>query len=215
MKSTTRARLLHVGAKAIVAQLAKHGVKGRDVARLPSVDPFAGEACLAVETCRAGNVLVLERPAARLPERLLQRLAGVVTRRELRAVPPGWRRDPRDRTPGRAPRPRSPTRLPRTPPTPSPRGSPPNRSTRVVASGLRIPAASGRAAFAQWRRLKGKRSGPNTPAAYRQPLGQRRIDVDRLLLRHPVARLHHHLGGRCSRAASVRANAVMVSQTVS
>ncbi len=87
MKSTTRERLLHVGAKAIVVQLAKHGVKGRDVARLPSVDPFAGEACLAVETCRAGNVLVLERPVARLPERLLQRLAGVVTRRELRAVP--------------------------------------------------------------------------------------------------------------------------------
>jgi hypothetical protein len=87
MKPTTRDKLLRVGAKAIVGALARHGVKGHDVARLPAADPFAGEACLAMEACRAGNVLVLERPVARLPERLLQRLAGIVMRRELRGVP--------------------------------------------------------------------------------------------------------------------------------
>jgi hypothetical protein len=32
-------------------------------------------------------VLVLDRPVARLPERLVQRLAGVVIRRELRGLP--------------------------------------------------------------------------------------------------------------------------------
>jgi len=87
MKPATRDKLLRVGAKAIVAALAKHDVKGRDAGRLPAVDPFAGEACLALEACRAGNVLVLEGPVARLPERLLQRVAGVVMRRELRGVP--------------------------------------------------------------------------------------------------------------------------------
>jgi len=87
MKPTTRDKLLRVGAKAIVAALTRPRVKGRDVPRLPAADPFAGEARLAMEPCRAGNVLVLERPVARLPERLLQRLAGIVMRRELRGVP--------------------------------------------------------------------------------------------------------------------------------
>jgi regulator of RNase E activity RraA len=87
MKPSTRDKLLRVGAKAIVAALAKHGVKGRDVPRLPAADPFAGEACLAIETCRAGNVLVLAQPVARLPDQLRQRLAGIVLRRELRGVP--------------------------------------------------------------------------------------------------------------------------------
>jgi hypothetical protein len=87
MKPTTRDKLLRVGAKAIVAALARHGIKGRDVARLAATDPFAGEACLAVEACRAGNVLVLAQPVARLPDRLRQRLAGIVLRRELRSVP--------------------------------------------------------------------------------------------------------------------------------
>jgi hypothetical protein len=86
MTSALRDKLLRVGAKPVVAALAKHGVKGRDVARLPATDPFAGEACLVLEACRAGNVLVLERPMARLPERLVQRLAGIVMRRELRDV---------------------------------------------------------------------------------------------------------------------------------
>jgi hypothetical protein len=87
MTPATHDKLLRVGAKAIVAALAKHGVKGRDVARLPAADPFAGEACLAIEACRAGNVLVLEQPVARLPDRLRQRLAGIMLRRELRGVP--------------------------------------------------------------------------------------------------------------------------------
>jgi hypothetical protein len=87
MTPATRDKLLRVGAKAIVAALAKRGIKGRDVGKLPIADPFAGEACVALEACRAGNVLVLERPLARLPERLVQRLAGIVTRRELKDVP--------------------------------------------------------------------------------------------------------------------------------
>jgi hypothetical protein len=87
MKPDTRDKLLLVGAKAIVAALARHGLKGRDVARLPAVDPFAGEACLVIEACRAGHVLVLDRPVARLPERLVQRLAGIVMRRHLPAEP--------------------------------------------------------------------------------------------------------------------------------
>ena len=87
MKPSTRDKLLRVGAKAVVAVLAKHSVRGRDVARLPAADPFAGEACLTIEQARPGNVLVLDRPIARLPEKLLQRLASVMTRRELRNVP--------------------------------------------------------------------------------------------------------------------------------
>ena len=87
MKPDTPTKLLRVGAKAIVAALAKRGVKGRDFVRLPVMDPFAGEACLALEAARAGNVLVLERPVARLPERLVQRLAGVVMRRDLHGLP--------------------------------------------------------------------------------------------------------------------------------
>lgn len=87
MTPATRDKLLRVGAKAIVAALAKHGVNNRDVGKLPAVDQFAGEACLVLEACRAGNVLVLERPVARLPERLVQRLAGIVMRRDLRDVP--------------------------------------------------------------------------------------------------------------------------------
>jgi len=83
MKRDTPAKLLRVGAKAIVMALAKHDVKGRNLARLPATDPFAGEACLAIEAARDGNVLVLDRPVARLT----QRLAGVVMRRELRGLP--------------------------------------------------------------------------------------------------------------------------------
>lgn len=87
MTPATRDKLLRVGAKAIVAALARHNVRGRDIARLPLHEPFAGEACLTLESARAGNVLVLERPVARLPDRLTQRLAGVMLRRELRAIP--------------------------------------------------------------------------------------------------------------------------------
>jgi hypothetical protein len=90
MKSDTPTKLLRVGAKATIAALAKHGIKGRDVRRLPAADPFAGEACLLIEACRPGNVLVLDRPMTRLPDRvkqkLVQRLAGIVMRRELRGV---------------------------------------------------------------------------------------------------------------------------------
>ena len=87
LSSPTRDKLLRVGAKAIVTALARRGIKGGDVQRLPATDPFAGAACLAIESARDGNVLVLDRPVARLPERLVQRLAGVVMRRELRGLP--------------------------------------------------------------------------------------------------------------------------------
>jgi hypothetical protein len=87
MKPETRDKLLAVGAKAVVAALARRGVQGRDVPRLAAQEPFAGEACLAVEACRAGSVLVLERPNARLPERLVQRLAAIMMRRDLRGLP--------------------------------------------------------------------------------------------------------------------------------
>jgi regulator of RNase E activity RraA len=91
MTPATRDKLLQVGAKPLVAALARHGLKGRDVAPLPTVDPFAGAACLVLEACRAGHVLVLDRPVARLPDhvqrRLVQRLAGIVMRRDLRDVP--------------------------------------------------------------------------------------------------------------------------------
>jgi hypothetical protein len=87
MKRDTPTKLLRAGAKAIVAALAKHDVTGRNLARLPATDPFAGAACVAIEAARDGNVLVLDRPVARLPERLVQRLAGVVMRRELRGLP--------------------------------------------------------------------------------------------------------------------------------
>lgn len=87
MIEATREKLLRAGAKAIVAALARHHVRGRDLARLPIAEPFAGEACLTIETCRDGSVLVLDRPVARLPDRLRQRLAGIMTRRELRHLP--------------------------------------------------------------------------------------------------------------------------------
>jgi len=87
MTPATRDKLLRVGAKAIVAVLARRRMRGHDLARLPSADPFAGEACLAIATARPGNVLVLDHPIGRLPERLTQRLAGVMTRRDLRGIP--------------------------------------------------------------------------------------------------------------------------------
>ena len=87
MKAATRDKLLRVGARPVIAALARHGIEGRAREKLAPSDPFAGEACLAIEACRAGSVLVLDRPVARLPERLLQRLAGVMTRRDLRTIP--------------------------------------------------------------------------------------------------------------------------------
>jgi hypothetical protein len=88
MKQATRDKLLGVGAKAVTAALSQHGLEGRARTRLPmTAVSFAGEACLSIEACRTGNVLVLERPVARLPDRLMQRLAGIVLRRDLRDIP--------------------------------------------------------------------------------------------------------------------------------
>ena len=87
MNRSTHDKLLRIGARPVAAALARRGLRDRVIGKLPPQDPFAGEACLTVETCRPGNVLVLEKPIARLPERLMQRLAGIVFRRELRDVP--------------------------------------------------------------------------------------------------------------------------------
>jgi regulator of RNase E activity RraA len=87
MKPATRDKLLRVGAKPIVAALTKRRMRGHDIARLPPADPFVGEAALAIATARPGNVLVMDRPMGRLPEKLTQRLAGVMTRRDLRGIP--------------------------------------------------------------------------------------------------------------------------------
>ncbi|HTR88168.1 MAG TPA: hypothetical protein VMI56_27045 [Reyranella sp.] len=88
MTPETRDKLLRVGAKAIVAALARHGVRHRATGRLPATDPFAGDAALALESCRAGSVLVADGPSALHRERLAKRgIAGIVARRELGSVP--------------------------------------------------------------------------------------------------------------------------------
>jgi len=88
MKPETRDKLLRVGAKPVIAALAKHGLRHRTTARLPAADPFAGDASTTLETCRAGSVLIADGPPALYRERLARRgLAGIVARRELGGVP--------------------------------------------------------------------------------------------------------------------------------
>lgn len=87
MTPETRDKLLRVGAKRIVAALARHGVTDRAGERLPVADPFAGPASLTVESCRPDGVLIGDAPA-RVLERLRQRgLAGIVAPGELRGIP--------------------------------------------------------------------------------------------------------------------------------
>jgi regulator of RNase E activity RraA len=87
MNPATRDKLLRVGARPVVAALAKRGVKGRSLAKLPPADPFAGAVALTVEACRAGSVLVadLAGPAV---DRLRQRGIEIIARRELRGLRP-------------------------------------------------------------------------------------------------------------------------------
>lgn len=88
MTPETRDKLLRLGAKPIVAALAKHGLRNRSVAKLSPEEPFAGEACLTLETARAGSVLVAAAVPQPMREKLTRRgLAGVVTPRELHGVP--------------------------------------------------------------------------------------------------------------------------------
>ena len=88
MTPELRNTLLRLGAKPVLAALAKHGLRNRSVARLPSDDPFAGDACLSLETVRAGGVLIAANLPPPMRERLARRgLAGIVTPRELRGVP--------------------------------------------------------------------------------------------------------------------------------
>ena len=87
MTPATRDKLLHVGAKPVIAALVQRGLKGRAITKLPPADPFAGTVALTVEACRTGSVLVAEIavPAA---ERLRQRGIEVVARRDLRGLRP-------------------------------------------------------------------------------------------------------------------------------
>jgi hypothetical protein len=87
MKVGTRDKLLRVGIKRVVVQLAQRGLRGLPIARLPQADPFAASVALTIESCRAGDVLVadLATPAA---ERLRQRGIVVLPRRDLRGLRP-------------------------------------------------------------------------------------------------------------------------------
>jgi len=88
MTPQTRTTLLRLGARPVIAALAKHGLRNRSIGRLPPDDPFAGEACLSLETVRAGSVLIAANVAPPMRERLARRgLAGIVTPRELRGLP--------------------------------------------------------------------------------------------------------------------------------
>src|SRR5262249_42105107 len=92
MTPETRDKLLRVGARPVIAALAKHGLRHRARAKLPAADPFAGDASISLESCRAGSVLIADGPPAAHRERLARRgIAGIVTRRELGgvAVDPG------------------------------------------------------------------------------------------------------------------------------
>jgi hypothetical protein len=87
MTPETRDKLLRLGAKPIIAALGKHGLRNCSVNRLPAEEPFAGEACLTLETVRAGGVLVATALAPPMRERLARRnLAGLVNSRELRGL---------------------------------------------------------------------------------------------------------------------------------
>ncbi len=87
MSKTTSDKLARVGARRVVAALAEQGVTGRDATDLDVIpESFAGPACLTVEACRAGSVLVGDAPSRTL-ERLRRRgIAGVVSRGELRDI---------------------------------------------------------------------------------------------------------------------------------
>jgi hypothetical protein len=86
MTPETRDKLLRVGSKRLVAALASHSIADRVVEGLPVRDPFVGPACLTIESCRAGSVLVGD-VADRMLERLRQRgIAGIVPPGELRGT---------------------------------------------------------------------------------------------------------------------------------
>lgn len=84
LKPATRDRLKSVGTRTIAAALAKRGLQDgflpdlRPVA--PVQDVLVGEACLAIESCHAGAVLVVEAGKACPPLALLMRrgIAGIV-----------------------------------------------------------------------------------------------------------------------------------------
>jgi regulator of RNase E activity RraA len=88
MSEATADKLLRVGGKRVLAALGVRGLTDRAVARPPTGDPFAGPAALALESCRAGSVLVADGIPERSLDRLRQRgIAGIVIRSELRGIP--------------------------------------------------------------------------------------------------------------------------------
>ncbi len=90
LKPSTRDRLRSVGSAAVAAALSKRGLPDRRIEDLrplsPTQDPLVGEACMAVEHCRAGTVLVVEPGKPSPPMALLARrgVAGIVSAGPLR-----------------------------------------------------------------------------------------------------------------------------------
>ncbi len=90
LKPSTRDKLKSVGSAAVAAALSKRGLPDRRLAGLrplaPMQDPLIGEACTAIEHCRAGAVLAVEAGKPLPPMALLARrgVAGIVSAGPLR-----------------------------------------------------------------------------------------------------------------------------------
>ena len=90
LNPSTRDKLKSVGSAAVAAALSKRGLPDRRLAGLrplaPMQDPLIGEACTAIEHCRAGAVLVVEAGKPLPPMALLARrgVAGIVSAGPLR-----------------------------------------------------------------------------------------------------------------------------------
>jgi regulator of RNase E activity RraA len=90
LKPSTRERLISVGSAAVAAALSRRGLPDRRIEDLrplsPTQDPLVGEACTAIENCRAGAVLVVEPGKPSPPMALLARrgVAGIVSAGPLR-----------------------------------------------------------------------------------------------------------------------------------
>ena len=90
LKPATRDRLSTVGTRTVAAALAKRSLPDRFVADMrpiaPVQDVLVGEACTALENCRAGAVLVVEAGRTSPPLALLLRrgIAGIVSAGTLR-----------------------------------------------------------------------------------------------------------------------------------
>lgn len=90
LKPATRDRLKTAGTRTVAAALAKRGLPNRFIPDLrpiaPIQDVLVGEACMAIERCRTGDVLVVDAGQTSIPVALLLRrgIAGIVTASTLR-----------------------------------------------------------------------------------------------------------------------------------